>query len=83
MLAAAGILLITTGTRQTLGLFVMPLNQDTGMSIVSISFALAVGQFVWGAVQPLFGAVADQYGSRRCGHWARCWPACARCCRCS
>lgn len=64
MLAAAGILLITTGTRQTLGLFVMPLNQDTGMSIVSISFALAVGQFVWGAVQPLFGAVADQYGSR-------------------
>jgi len=29
---------------------------------VAISFALAVGQFVWGAVQPLFGAVADKQG---------------------
>ena len=30
-----------------------------------MSFALAVGQFVWGAAQPLFGAVADHYGAYR------------------
>ncbi len=64
MFCAAGILFITTGMRQTLGLFVVPLNQGTGMSIVSISFALAIGQFVWGAVQPFFGAIADSHGSR-------------------
>jgi len=64
MLCAAGILFITTGARQTLGLFVMPLKESTGMSIASISFALAIGQFVWGAVQPVFGAIADSHGSR-------------------
>ncbi|MBX9606348.1 MAG: MFS transporter, partial [Gammaproteobacteria bacterium] len=62
--AAAGILLITTGTRQSLGLFIAPLNIDTGVSLVAISFALAVGQLAWGAVQPLFGALAGRHGSR-------------------
>jgi MFS family permease len=65
VLAAAAILMITMGARQTLGLFVAPLNQSTGLGIVAISFALAIGQFVWGAVQPVFGAVADRYGPRR------------------
>ena len=63
--AAGGILLITMGARQTLGLFVAPLNQATGLGIVAISFALAVGQFFWGAVQPIFGAIADRYGAGR------------------
>ncbi|MGQ0530728.1 MAG: MFS transporter [Panacagrimonas sp.] len=63
MLAAAGVLMITTGARQSLGLFVAPLEQSTGMDIVGISFTLAVGQFVWGAVQPLFGMVADKHGA--------------------
>lgn len=63
LLAAAGLLLITTGTRQTLGLFLVPLHDSTGLSVVSISFTLAVGQFVWGAVQPMFGAIADQHGT--------------------
>lgn len=62
MLSAAGILMITTGARQSLGLFVGPLDDSTGLGIVSISLALAVGQFVWGAVQPLFGAIADEFG---------------------
>ena len=35
------------------------------MSLVSISFALAIGQFVWGAVQPVAGVLADQYGAYR------------------
>ncbi len=65
MLAAAGILLVTMGIRQSLGLFVIPIVSSTGLSIVAISFALAVGQFVWGAAQPLFGAIADSYGAYR------------------
>ncbi|HXY22738.1 MAG TPA: MFS transporter [Burkholderiaceae bacterium] len=65
MIAAATILLITTGARQSLGLYIAPLNESTGLGIADISLALAVGQFVWGASQPLFGAIADRYGPVR------------------
>ena len=64
-LIAAAILMVTMGARQSLGLFVSPLNTSTGLGIVTISFAMAVGQFVWGAVQPIAGAVADRYGPGR------------------
>lgn len=63
MLSAAAILMITMGARQSMGLFIAPINQATGLGIVSISFALAIGQFVWGAVQPIFGAIADKHGA--------------------
>jgi MFS family permease len=63
MLSSAAILAITMGARQSVGLFVAPLDAATGLGIVSISFALAVGQFVWGLAQPVMGAVADKRGS--------------------
>src|SRR5690349_17079094 len=63
--SAAAILLITMGARQSLGLFVAPLNQATGLGIVAISLAMAIGQLVWGLAQPIFGAAADRFGSRR------------------
>ncbi|KAF1721029.1 MFS transporter [Pseudoxanthomonas wuyuanensis] len=63
LLAAAATLMITMGARQTTGLFVTPIHQSTGIGIAAISFALAIGQFTWGAVQPLFGAIADKRGS--------------------
>ena len=63
-LAAAGILMVTMGTRQSFGLFISPMTTTTGMSIATISFALAIGQFTWGLVQPVAGAVADRYGPR-------------------
>ena len=61
-LAAAAILMVTMGARQSLGLFVSPLNTSTGLGIATISLALAVAQFVWGAAQPVAGALADRYG---------------------
>lgn len=64
VLAAACILLITMGIRQSLGLFVLPIVGDTHLSIQSVSFALAVGQLMWGAAQPVMGALAHRYGSR-------------------
>jgi predicted MFS family arabinose efflux permease len=63
-LAAAGIMMVTMGSRQSLGLFIGPIEATTGMGIASISLALAIGQFTWGAIQPVAGAVADRYGSR-------------------
>lgn len=62
-IAGAAILAITMGVRQSLGLFVSPINTATGLGLVSVSFALAVGQFAWGAAQPVFGALADRAGS--------------------
>lgn len=64
-LAAAAILMVTMGTRQSWGLFVSPVNSSTGLGIVAISLALAIGQFVWGAIQPIAGAIADRYGPGR------------------
>jgi predicted MFS family arabinose efflux permease len=61
---AASILMITMGTRQSMGLYVGPLNTDTGLGIVSISLAMAIGQFMWGAIQPVAGAFADKFGPR-------------------
>jgi len=63
-LAAAGILMVTMGIRQSFGLFISPINETTGLGIATISFALAIGQFTWGVIQPVAGAVSDRYGPR-------------------
>ncbi len=63
LIALAGlIMLITMGVRQTMSLFVEPLLQNTNLNIVSISFALACNQLLWGVFQPLMGAWADRKG---------------------
>lgn len=64
-LAAAGILMVTMGIRQSFGLFVKPISADTGMDIATISFALAVGQLMWGVIQPIAGVAADRFSSHR------------------
>jgi len=65
ILVASAILMITNGSRQSMGLFMSPLNTHTGLGIVTISFAMAVGQLVWGVAQPVFGAMADRWGPSR------------------
>jgi len=64
-LAAAAILMVTMGARQSMGLFISPLNTSTALGITTISLALAVGQLMWGVIQPVAGAVADRYGPAR------------------
>ena len=64
MLTAGAILLINMGSRQTLGLFISPIDESTGMDIAGISFALAVSQLMWGVGQPVFGALSSRWGTR-------------------
>lgn len=66
-LLACGALILTVslGIRQSFGLYLQPIILDLGWSTASLAFALAVQQIVWGATQPLFGAVADKYGAGR------------------
>lgn len=65
LLAAAGTFALTMGTRQTMGLFLSPLNTATGLGIGSISLAFAFGQLWWGITQPFAGAMADKVGAGR------------------
>jgi len=44
LLAAAGTFALTMGTRQTMSLFLSPLNTATGLGLASISLAFAFGQ---------------------------------------
>ena len=65
LLAAAGTFALTMGTRQTMGLFLSPMNTSTGLGVGSISLAFAFGQLWWGLTQPFAGAVADRIGTGR------------------
>jgi predicted MFS family arabinose efflux permease len=62
---AAGMFALTMGTRQTMGLFVSPLNTATRLGVGSISLAFAFGQLWWGLTQPFAGAIADKVGAGR------------------
>ena len=64
-LLAAAFLMVTMGSRASMGLFISPLNSASGLGIVSISLAMAVGQLLWGVAQPVAGAIADRYGPGR------------------
>lgn len=65
LLAAAGAFALTMGTRQTMGLFLSPINSATGLGVGNISLAFAFGQLWWGLTQPFAGAFADRVGAGR------------------
>lgn len=65
LLAAAGTFALTMGVRQTMGLFLGPLNTATGLGLAQISLAFAFGQLFWGVTQPLAGIMADTVGTGR------------------
>lgn len=62
--AASLILSLSMGLRQSLGLFLRPLEADLGVSASAFGFALALQSLVWGISQPLVGALGDRYGAR-------------------
>jgi len=65
LLAAAGTFALTMGARQSMGLFVGPINTSTGLGLASVSLAFAIGQLWWGLTQPLAGMAADRFGAGR------------------
>lgn len=66
VLIAGGIVLgLGMGLRQTFGLFLEPIHLSTGISIASISLAIALQNLLWGAATPFCGMLADRYGAGR------------------
>ena len=64
LIGASVMLTMSMGMRQAFGLFVTPVTRDIGVSVSDFTFALAVQNIIWGATQPLTGAVADRFGCR-------------------
>src|SRR5258707_13573070 len=65
IIAAGLVFALIFGVRQSVALFIGPLNSATGLGIASISLAFACAQLMWGITQPIAGAVADKYGTGR------------------
>jgi predicted MFS family arabinose efflux permease len=66
IIAAAGLVFaLVFGVRQSVALFIGPINSATGLGIAAISLAFACAQLMWGITQPIAGAVADRYGTGR------------------
>src|SRR4029078_12918628 len=63
--AAAGILMINMGIRQSMGLFMAPIITSTHVGYAAMSFAMAVRHLVGGVAQPTFGVIADRFGAWR------------------
>jgi len=61
--------LVSFGPRATLGFFLTPMSQANGWDREVFGLALAIQNLLWGAGQPLAGAIADRYGTLRvlCG----------------
>jgi MFS family permease len=64
LIGASAMLSISMGMRQNLGLFMVPMTRDIGISVSDFTFALAMQNIVWGVTQPLIGAYADRFGCR-------------------
>jgi MFS family permease len=63
IIAAAAVLAMTLGVRQTFGLYLVPMTLDLGWSRGLFGLAMALQNLVWGAAQPFVGGLADRYGS--------------------
>ena len=54
---------LSTGTRQSLALFLQPMSVDMNWGREVFSLALALQIIIWGVAQPIAGAVSDKLGA--------------------
>ena len=64
LVVAATIISLSMGMRQSLGLFLPPLNAELAVSATTFGFAMALQNIVWGVGQPIVGMFGDRYGAR-------------------
>jgi MFS family permease len=57
--------LLAFGPRSAMGFFQLPMLQDTGWDRTTFGMAMALQNLCWGIGQPLFGIVADKFGTWR------------------
>lgn len=59
------IVLLVFGPRSAMGFFQLPMLTDTGWDRSTFGLAMAFQNLFWGMSQPVFGAMADKYGTGR------------------
>ena len=59
------IALLAFGPRSAMGFFQLPILQDNGWDRSTFGMAMALQNLFWGMGQPLFGVVADKFGTWR------------------
>ena len=59
------IALLAFGPRSAMGFFQIPILQDNGWDRATFGMAMALQNLFWGMGQPLFGVIADKFGSWR------------------
>ena len=65
VIAAAASVSLALGTRQTFGLFLLPLGAEHAIPAFAYGAAVALHNLLWGVGQPLAGALADKIGAGR------------------
>jgi len=53
------------GPRSTMGFFQLPLLAERGWDRTTFALAMAIQNLLWGIGQPIFGAIADRFGTWR------------------
>lgn len=66
ILAGSVVLAMNMGLRQTFGLFIEPMTLDLDISRGNFSLSIAVQNLLWGILTPIFGVLADRFGTGRC-----------------
>lgn len=56
---------LTFGPRSAMGFFQLPMITDRGWDRATFGLAMAIQNLFWGLGQPLFGAMADKFGTWR------------------
>jgi len=67
LIIAAGCLIamLTFGPRSAMGFFQIPLLEEKGWDRTTFGLAMAIQNLLWGLGQPVFGAIADKFGTAR------------------
>lgn len=65
LIVASGciIALMTFGPRSAMGFFQLPMLQERGWERSTFGMAIAIQNLFWGLGQPIFGAIADRFGT--------------------
>ncbi|WP_265515596.1 MFS transporter [Nitratireductor luteus] len=56
---------MTFGPRSAMGFFQLPMLEDRGWDRTTFGLAMAIQNLLWGMGQPVFGAIADRFGTWR------------------
>ena len=65
IVAGCAVALLTFGPRSAMGFFQLPLLEERGWDRTTFGLAMAIQNLMWGIGQPVFGAIADRFGSAR------------------